>query len=104
MPKLIVLDALGNPMCDAGEGSDAGAYREYVVYHLRRVKVLDGVGVEAAELSRAKGKYSGLITREFLEEKLGGVSSTTLRELDLSHQRVRELGTEFAASGSSLTP
>ena len=102
LPKLIVLDALGNPMCDAGEGSDAGAYREYVVYHLRRVKVLDGVGVEAAELSRAKGKYSGLITREFLEEKLRRRFFNNVRELDLSHQRVRELGTEFAASGSEF--
>jgi hypothetical protein len=40
MPKLIILDLLGNPLCQTPD------YRLYVVYYMRKLKVLDGLGIE----------------------------------------------------------
>jgi hypothetical protein len=40
MPKLIILDLLGNPLCQTED------YRLYVVYYMRKLKVLDGLGIE----------------------------------------------------------
>ena len=34
------------------------------------VKVLDGVGVDSAEQARARDKYSGKLTAEFLQDKI----------------------------------
>ena len=83
LPKLIILDMVGNPACDCD-------YRHYVVYYLRRVKVLDGVGVEASDLSAAKSKYAGRLTREHLEEKIGRRFFNNVRVLDLSAARTRD--------------
>lgn len=33
LPKLIILDLLGNPLCSEAE------YRQYAIYHLRKLKV-----------------------------------------------------------------
>ena len=86
LPKLIILDMVGNPACDLPD------YRHYVVYYLRRVKVLDGVGVEASDLSAAKSKYAGRLTREHLEEKIGRRFFNNVRVLDLSAARM-QIGT-----------
>ena len=50
LPKLIILDLSGNPLCD---GAD---YRNYTIYQLRKLKVLDGVGIESGEQNLAKEK------------------------------------------------
>ena len=44
LAKLIILDLSGNALCDAAE------YRSYTVFHLRRLKVLGGAGIESAAL------------------------------------------------------
>jgi len=46
--------------------------------------VLDSVGVEILELTSAKEIYSGRISDELLESKLGGKKLYEVRELDLS--------------------
>ena len=33
LPKLIIMDLLGNPLCGQED------YRYYIIYHLRRIKV-----------------------------------------------------------------
>jgi len=65
LPKLIILDLSGNPVCGEHE------YRLYSIFHLRKLKVLDGLGVETAEQSAANDAYAGRLTHEFLVEKLG---------------------------------
>jgi len=89
LPKLIIMDLLGNPLCQEED------YRYYIIYHLRKLKVLDGLGIEAAEQATAKSKYAGRLTRDFLEEKVGHRFFEHLRELDLSAMRVRDLGQVF---------
>ena len=85
LPKLIILDLSGNPLCAHT------TYRLYTVYHLRRLKVLDGVGVDSAEQSSARERYSGRLTAEFLEEKIGHAYFEAIRELDLASCRIREI-------------
>ena len=85
LPKLIILDLSGNPLCAHA------TYRLYTVYHLRRLKVLDGVGVDSAEQSAARERYSGRLTAEFLEEKIGHAYFEAIRELDLASCRIREI-------------
>ena len=65
LPKLIILDLSGNPLCKHA------SYRLYCIYYLRKLKVLDGIGVDPTEQQLAREKYSGKLTAEFLAEKIG---------------------------------
>ena len=60
-----VLDLSGNPLCEAED------YRSYTVYQLRKLKVLDGVGIEQTEQLHAKERFAGRLTVEGLVERLG---------------------------------
>jgi len=51
--------------------------------------VLDGAPIEAAEQAAAKSRYSGRLTLEFLEERLGHRLFDRIRELDVSGLKVR---------------
>lgn len=83
LPKLIILDLSGNPMCQQRQ------YRLYCVYYLRKLKVLDGIGVDQGEQQAAREQYSGKLTAEFLADKIGHKYFEHIRELDLSSCRVR---------------
>ena len=83
LAKLIILDLSGNGLCKEKD------YRLYSIYYMRRLKVLDGVGVDAAEQADAHKKYSGKLTQEFLLEKIGHKYFEHIRELDLSSCRIR---------------
>ena len=63
----------------------------YCIYHLRKLKVLDGIGVDAQELALARDTFSGKLTVEFLVEKLGHKRFAHIRELDLSSCRIRSV-------------
>lgn len=43
LPKLIILDISGNPLCIDKQ------YRVYTVFHLKKLKVLDGLSIEHNE-------------------------------------------------------
>ncbi|CAE8736190.1 unnamed protein product [Polarella glacialis] len=87
LPKLIILDLSGNDLCSAPD------YRLYTIFHLRKLKVLDGLPVTQAEQQEADHKFSGRVTMELLEDKLGpSPSCYTFRTVDLSGQGIRELG------------
>ena len=94
IPKLIILDLTGNRICKYD------SYRLYCVYYLRKLKVLDGTGVDINEQHSAREKYSGKLTAEFLAEKIGHKYFEHIRELDLSSCRIREIehlsGDEFS--------
>lgn len=87
LPKLIVLDLAGSELCQATD------YRLYTIFHLRKIKVLDGIPITQAEHQAAEDKFSGKITIEHLEDRLGPSSACyTFRSVDLSGQSLRELG------------
>ena len=84
--KLIILDLSGNQLCSALD------YRHYTIYHVRKLKVLDGAGVEMAEQEAAKDKYDGKLTTEFVVERVGHSFLEHVRELNLAASRVRDVG------------
>ena len=86
----------GNPLCKSAH------YRLYCIYHLRKLKVLDGIGVDSSEQHQAREKYSGKLTSEFLAEKIGHKYFEHIRELDLSSCRIREIENLSGAEFSNL--
>ena len=50
--------------------------------------MLDGVSVDAVETASARSKYSGRLTLEFLEEKLGHRMFDRIRDLDAAGLKV----------------
>lgn len=52
------------------------------------LQVLDGAPIEAAEQAAAKSKYSGRLTLEFLEDRLGHSEFNRIRVLDISGLKV----------------
>jgi hypothetical protein len=62
LPSLVILDLAGNPFVS----SSSENFRLWLVYSLRRLKVLDGQPVEQQEQITAKAKYSGRLTLSFL--------------------------------------
>ena len=68
LPKLIILDLAGNPLCISPN------YRLYVIYRLSRLKVLDGISIDTEEQNASKDQYFGRLNLEFLEERLGTTS------------------------------
>lgn len=65
LPRLIILDLIGNPIVEAED------YRLYTVFHLRKLKVLDSVPIDLGEAGNAKQRYAGRLTRDLIEERLG---------------------------------
>jgi hypothetical protein len=55
------------------------------------LQVLDGVSVDSEEVAASKDVYSGRLTIELLEEKIGHAHFETIRELDVSSCRIREI-------------
>ena len=58
---------------------------------MRKLKVLDGLGIEAGEQSLAKEMFAGKLTIEALGERLGHTFWERVTELDLSRSKIREL-------------
>eukprot|EP01012_Entosiphon_sulcatum_P022397 TRINITY_DN2733_c0_g1_i1.p1 TRINITY_DN2733_c0_g1~~TRINITY_DN2733_c0_g1_i1.p1 ORF type:complete len:1527 (-),score=315.85 TRINITY_DN2733_c0_g1_i1:41-4621(-) len=84
--KLIIVDLSGNGLCKDRD------YRLYAVFNLKKLKVLDGVSVDAAENGRAKEAFAGKMTPELLTERVGpGVDWRTVAELNLSGCSLKEL-------------
>jgi hypothetical protein len=86
LPKLIILDLSGNPLCSSDN------YRLYAIYHLAKLKVLDGVGVSQPEVTAARKRYAGRVDRDFLEDRLGSPEDwDSVTVLDLSGQKLRKI-------------
>ena len=92
LPKLIIVDLLGNPLCGLEE------YRFYTIYHLRKLKVLDGRGIEAGEVATAKQRFAGRLTLDFIEERLGDIVLQDLQELEITGARIRDISKAFAGN------
>uniref|UniRef100_A0A7S1HYF6 U2A'/phosphoprotein 32 family A C-terminal domain-containing protein n=1 Tax=Eutreptiella gymnastica TaxID=73025 RepID=A0A7S1HYF6_9EUGL len=86
VPRLIILDMSGNPLCKDKE------YRLYSIYHLKKLKVLDGVSIDGHESAKAKETFTGKMTPELLLEKVGPtVDWGAIVELSLSSCGIKEL-------------
>lgn len=62
---LKVLDLAGNPLCDLAD------YRNYTLYLLGTLKILDGAAVNLKQQVQLRETFSGKLTRELLEQLLG---------------------------------
>lgn len=89
LPKLIILDLLGNPVYREEDS------RHYIVYNLRKLKVLDGLAIEATEQAQAKAKFAGKLTMELLQDKIGDQYFDRMNDMDLNGLKIRDLGGIF---------
>lgn len=96
LQRLIILDISGNPM-SSGTGNNLN-YRIYCIYHLRKLRVLDGVSIDPREHMEAKETFSGRLTEELLSTRLGGQKMGEIRCLDLSNCKLRDFEDMFDAS------
>ncbi|EKF39406.1 hypothetical protein MOQ_000368 [Trypanosoma cruzi marinkellei] len=93
LSHLASIDAAGNP---CGGKPDAEQqrqeYRNYIIYNLPKLKVLDGVPVGELEQQRAKEVFAGRVNPELLAERVGLTSQWgRVQELDLSLCGLREV-------------
>ena len=86
LPRLIILDVSGNPFCNV-----ESTYRLFIIYMVKKLKVLDGVGVSQGEAANAKEKYCGKLTRENVAEKAGHTFFEHIREINLSGCKLRDV-------------
>ena len=86
IPKLIIVDLSGNPLCQEND------YRLFTIFNLKKLKVLDGVSIDATESLRAKEAFAGKMSPELLTEKVGKMNDWhSVTELNLSGCSIREV-------------
>lgn len=68
LQRLIILDISGNIMCLSKEQN----YRIFCIFHLRKLRVLDGLSIDPTEHLEAKDTFSGRLTDEILHGRLNG--------------------------------
>jgi Leucine-rich repeat (LRR) protein len=64
MQALTIVDFGANQMCLAGR------YRQFVIYHLKSVKSLDGDTIEPFEINESRDMFGGKLTCDLVAEKL----------------------------------
>ncbi|KAL4442869.1 hypothetical protein ABPG74_010758 [Tetrahymena malaccensis] len=89
LQKLIILDLSGNPF------SRDPNYRIYTLFIIKKLKVLDGISIEASEQQLAKDLFTGRLTEEILMSRLYGQSAQEITELDLSNCKLRDFDEVF---------
>jgi Leucine-rich repeat (LRR) protein len=86
LTKLIILDLSGNTIC-----MDK-SYRLYTVFNLKKLKVLDGVSIDANESQHAREEFSGKVTTDILREVLGEMDDfSQVNSLNLSSSSIKHL-------------
>ncbi|ESL05679.1 hypothetical protein TRSC58_06662 [Trypanosoma rangeli SC58] len=93
LPNLVSIDAAGNP-CSGCQDTEQKRweYRNYLVYNLPKLKVLDGVPIGEVEQRRARDVFAGRVNAELLAERVGSTSQwKTAHEVDLSLCGLREV-------------
>lgn len=85
LTRLIILDLTGNPVCRVQN------FRLFTVFHLNRLKILNGCGVTPKDQTQAKEIYMGKLTIELLGEKIGHFNFKNITELDLRNCKIKEI-------------
>jgi Leucine-rich repeat (LRR) protein len=96
LPRLIILDLSGNPVCKISN------FRLFTVFHLNRLKILNGNGISAKDQSQAREVYMGKLTVELLGEKIGHFNFKNITELDLRNCKIRDIDCLSGADFRSL--
>lgn len=94
LQRLIILDISGNLMSSTF-GSN---YRIYCIFHLRKLRVLDGLSIDNQEHQEAKETFSGRLTEEILTSRLEGRVLKDIRDLNLSSCKLRDFEDMFDQS------
>ena len=89
LQRLIILDISGNNLIREEN------YRIYCIFHLRRLRVLDGLSIENSECVEAKETFAGRLTNEILESRLSGFTLANVKELDLTGCKLRDFDKMF---------
>ncbi|KAJ3337839.1 hypothetical protein HDU91_001371, partial [Kappamyces sp. JEL0680] len=85
LPRLIILDLTGNPVCKLPN------FRLFTIFHLNRLKILNGNGVTVKDQNQAREMYMGKLTVELLGEKIGHFNFKNITELDLRNCKIKEI-------------
>jgi Leucine-rich repeat (LRR) protein len=85
LPRLIILDLSGNAVCKASN------FRLFTIFHLNRLKILNGNGITSKDQAQAREAYMGKLTIELLGEKIGHFNFKNITELDLRNCKIREI-------------
>ncbi|CAM9822517.1 unnamed protein product [Scytosiphon promiscuus] len=85
LPRLIILDTTGNPVCSSPH------FRLLVLFKIPTLKVLDGVGVGGTEKNDAKLKFVGKLTEEVIFDMYSKDKVEMLKYLDLSKSKWRSV-------------
>ena len=73
----------------------ANNYRIFCIFHLRKLRVLDGLSIDNQEHLEAKETFSGRLTEEILSSRLNGRKFSEVKELDLSSCKLRDFEDMF---------
>ncbi|TPX46569.1 hypothetical protein SeMB42_g03636 [Synchytrium endobioticum] len=97
LPRLIILDLSSNPV------SSTSSYRLFTIFHLPRLKILDGLTISPADSVLAKETHQGRLTSELLSERVGrSIPFRSLGELDLSNCRLKDVECFSKAPGTDF--
>nr|CEL66849.1 TPA: Cell wall surface anchor family protein, related [Neospora caninum Liverpool] len=89
---LKVLDLAGNPLCMLPD------YRDYTLYLLSGLKILDGTAVNSKHQVHIREAFSGKLTAELLEQLLGSAPPYAAESVDLGDRNLRDLGDVITSS------
>ena len=89
LEKLIVVDLWGNPICKDFD------YRLFVIYHIKDVKVLDGISISQSEYEEAKEAFTGRLSEELLQVKLAGKDFSKIEVMDQTNSSLRDFNEIF---------
>jgi hypothetical protein len=73
-------------------------YRLYSLFHLRKLKVLDGTPVEPSEASAASDMFLGRLNEDILLQRAASRPFNAIVDLDLSSLRLRDLADLITSS------
>jgi hypothetical protein len=75
--RLIILDLNGNEIFRTKD------YRSFLIFHLSRLKILDGASISAKEQTYARELLYGKLTVELLGEKIGHFTFRNIVEIGI---------------------
>ena len=67
------IDRNFSSLCD--HEAELFSHSSYAIYHLKKLKVLDGLGIDPMEQQAAKSRYAGRLSIEMIEEKVRQITS-----------------------------
>ena len=94
LQRLIILDISGNNFSIHRVKN----HRIYCIFHLRKLRVLDGISIDPQEHIEAKDTFSGRLTDEILTSRTHGRPLGELKDLDLSNCKLRDFEDMFDSS------